>query len=456
MQTKYYKCVAGLVFVISIVFTASAVIAGEASYTVTNLGPPNSLSRGKGINERGEIIGVYNVPPPQFFYTYPFLYSTESGILEIETIGGLEGWALDINESTEVVGYVEAEKNKAFIWTEDEGMQELPNGEGNSAAIAINNIGQIVGVSDDYPVMWTEEGEKVNLGALTGDALDINNLGQILIRSEDAHAFVWTEEDGMVPLETLGGEGSTPRRINDRGEIVGWSQIESGEYHAFLHTEENGIMDLETLGGAQSIALSINNFGWVVGHSDIAPAEERAFIWRATTGMKDLNTMIPADSGWVLLSAEDINDAGQIVGEGKINGQTRAFLLTPIRTQVAIDIKPRRDTNYLFITKKGHVFPPILPVAIPSDEDFYAPDEVDITSLTFGLTGYEYSLKRCAKRNRDVNQDGLKDLVCYFLSNECGFQAGDTEGILKGQTMDGMPIEGFDTVDLIEWPWRWR
>ena len=56
----------------------------------------------------------------------------------------------------------------------------------------------------------------------------------------------------------------------------------------------------------------------------------------------------------------------------------------------------------------------------------------------------------------DVNHDGFKDLICYFRPNECGYQVGNNEGILNGQTMDGMPIDGLDWVNLIEWPWRWR
>ncbi len=49
--------------------------------------------------------------------------------------------------------------------------------------------------------------------------------------------------------------------------------------------------------------------------------------------MADLNTLIPRDSGWVLLSANDINNRGQIVGYGRRNGQKRAFLLTPLRSR---------------------------------------------------------------------------------------------------------------------------
>jgi hypothetical protein len=45
--------------------------------------------------------------------------------------------------------------------------------------------------------------------------------------------------------------------------------------------------------------------------------------------MLDLNSLIPANSGWVLQFANGINDQGQIVGEGTLNGQAEGFLLTP-------------------------------------------------------------------------------------------------------------------------------
>jgi len=45
--------------------------------------------------------------------------------------------------------------------------------------------------------------------------------------------------------------------------------------------------------------------------------------------MYDLNTLIPANSGWVLIAASHINDAGQIVGVGLLNGNLHGFLLTP-------------------------------------------------------------------------------------------------------------------------------
>jgi hypothetical protein len=89
----------------------------------------------------------------------------------------------------------------------------------------------------------------------------------------------------------------------------------------------------------------------------------------------------------------------------------------------------------------------MIPVAILSTDEFDAPEMVDIDSLTFGRTGDEPSLVFCSGAE-DVNGDGLQDVVCHFYTDDIGFQWGDTEGVLKGMTKDGMPIQGSDSVRI--------
>jgi len=111
---------------------------------------------------------------------------------------------------------------------------------------------------------------------------------------------------------------------------------------------------------------------------------------------------------------------------------------------VAIDIKPGSDPNSIKLGSKGTI-----PVAILSTADFDAPAEVDRASLTFGRTGDEASLSFCGTTPKDVNADGKLDLVCHFTTSLTGFQSGDTEGILKGETVGGTPIEGRDAVRVV-------
>ena len=50
----------------------------------------------------------------------------------------------------------------------------------------------------------------------------------------------------------------------------------------------------------------------------------------------DLNARIHPRAGWVLGHAQDMNDVGQIVGQGWLNGQVRCFLLTPADETTAL------------------------------------------------------------------------------------------------------------------------
>jgi probable HAF family extracellular repeat protein len=75
------------------------------------------------------------------------------GIQDLGTLGGefSESQATGINDSGVVVGWSETVnfQRHAFVWTADSGMQDLGTlGGSSSTAIAINNAGVIVGTSD--------------------------------------------------------------------------------------------------------------------------------------------------------------------------------------------------------------------------------------------------------------------------------------------------------------------
>lgn len=118
--------------------------------------------------------------------------------------------------------------------------------------------------------------------------------------------------------------------------------------------------------------------------------------------------------------------------------------VTPIFINVEIDIKPGSDPNSINPSSKGKI-----PVAILSTTDFDAPTEVDTESLTFGILGDEGSLSFCNSSPEDVNDDGYDDIVCHFYTQMTGFECGDEGGILKGQTMDEILIEGSDSVRIV-------
>ncbi len=108
---------------------------------------------------------------------------------------------------------------------------------------------------------------------------------------------------------------------------------------------------------------------------------------------------------------------------------------------IVIDIKPGEDPARLNPNCKGTI-----PVAILSTATFDAPHTVDRASLRFGETGNEQSLAFCDARGRDVNRDGIPDLVCHFTTMFTGFQSQDTAGVLKGETLGGVLFQGRDSI----------
>lgn len=111
---------------------------------------------------------------------------------------------------------------------------------------------------------------------------------------------------------------------------------------------------------------------------------------------------------------------------------------------VALDIRPATMPNNVNLRSRGS-----LPVAILSEATFYAPSEIAVATLRFGRTGAEASLKRCNPWPEDVNADGLLDLVCHFDTQIAAFQAGDTQGVLKGETIGGVKVTGTDSVRIV-------
>jgi probable HAF family extracellular repeat protein len=68
-----------------------------------------------------------------------------------------------------------------------------------------------------------------------------------------------------IDLGTLGGTYTYARAINNRGEVVGSSEVSPrGTVHAFLY-RDGRMADLGDMGGAGSHATGINNLGEVAG-----------------------------------------------------------------------------------------------------------------------------------------------------------------------------------------------
>jgi probable HAF family extracellular repeat protein len=148
----------------------------------------------------------------------------------------------------------------------------------------------------------------------------------------------------IAPMQ--GYDSSAGRAINNAGQaVITCSSPE--ETRAFLY-RRGKMTDLGSLGGFDTVPNAIDEKGQIVGHSKVTTTggqptaerrylnpfqerrrDKRAFLYDAGR-MIDLNAVVSAP-GWILAEANDINNKGQIVGTGYYKGESRAFLLTPVK-----------------------------------------------------------------------------------------------------------------------------
>jgi probable HAF family extracellular repeat protein len=271
---------------------------------------------------------------------------------EIINLGGYFSSASAVNNRGQVVGNtlntgtLPALNVRAFLW-QGGVMRDLGTLGGDSAqAFFVNERGQVSGVSYTNsapspltgipiqdPYLW-ENGTMLDIGALGGTfgvPNAMNNRGQVVGQSNLAgdanfHPFLWNK-GVLTDLGTFGGDFGSAYWINEAGDIVGWATTPSDQLaHAFLWTKGE-MKDLGTVNGQPcAFAQNINSKDQVVGVAfDCITDGGHAWLWENGGPIVDLNTLIPRGSTLTLELAENINDRGEIAGIGSPPGCANPF-----------------------------------------------------------------------------------------------------------------------------------
>ena len=254
--------------------------------------------------------------------------------------------------------------------TTGETLQEISLDGFDLVGAGINNLGQIVvGTSTDtglHVTLWSLNGDTVDVGHIPDASGDIqlsgvNDFGKVIganfSPSGSMTSFVVSADIGCEDLQPRIGEPLIwAMDLNNSEDIVGaCASKDLRSSRAFVWNATEGTTWLDSLRPYHqaTVALGVNNHRQVVGISAMAGSIERfyhrlivwvaywfpsfelpsdrfhAFLWDEDK-MYALDDLIPSESGWKLEFAWNINDLGQIVGEGQFQGQTHMFLLTPI------------------------------------------------------------------------------------------------------------------------------
>ena len=334
----------------------------NVQYEITDLGilPDKTSAVVFGthtLNSKGQVAGYCNLGDITtglfadfYFGNVPFLWTPHDSIQPLPLLDGLaNATAWTLNDRDQVVGFAGNSEGDthAVLW--DHGtvhdLGTLP-GDTSSHAGGINNRGQIVGVSDllagdavirSRPVLW-DKGQIHTLplgGYPSGRATQINEKGQIVgfvtsaANPDDlfqALPALWYKGH-LTVLGPLAGSYGSAWDINDKGQVVGFAGAPDGTSHGFIY-DGRVMIDPGTRGGSFTSLWAVNDKGQAVGESTDVDEVDHAILVKNGV-IHDLNNFLPADSGWVLLFADGINERGQIAGTGLRNGDVRSFLLTP-------------------------------------------------------------------------------------------------------------------------------
>jgi probable HAF family extracellular repeat protein len=420
---------------IAAVFAACLVVPDAAAqvprYTVTDIGPFEP----RGVNDVGQATGRAIINGRGFAALYDGAFKT----INPPGAASAEAWA--VNNRGQAIGtafycdIVDGNcvngRSRAFIYRGGAFTTLGTLGGRDSFGSDINDAGLAVGASStpgpapdrsgDSQAFSSSSGQLDNIGAKLGvggsRASAVNSAGQVLGHFGDRNGsgeFLYDTRDGTFSLFPVGGFS---RDLNDRGEVVGGlSGNDDGSGRAFLYA--NGVVrNLGTLlpSHTYSTAWAINNAGQIVGVSSqswFTRQDEHAFIYEGGL-MRDLNALIPANSGWVLNVATDINEHGQIVGFGKLNGQERGFMLTPVE-----------------------------PVVLLTEPD--STKALALDSVTFERDAFS------VKTPRNFSADGRRRVTLFARNVE--FATGETAQQLSVQAEDGhgqthlLPVEHVERV----------
>ena len=324
--------------------------------------------------------------------------------------------------STGVIAFSSNDGNSSNIWSVS------PDG---------SRLVQLTASSSNHSPTWSADGRKVAFVS------DRNGTNDIWVMNADG--------SGQVRVTTLAGEENHPSFSPDGSAIV-FSETQKDVANLMvvnvdgsgLKTLTSGLFkDWNPSWGPRGIIFSSNRDttsehwkAWIVGPDG--------------TGLQRFGNFMALDPTWTkdgnVLFSDETTGTGAISAISLFTSSTglKRVVVNQSGYYTGISIRPFREPHNIKLNSRGK-----LRVAILSTPTFNAAEQVNVNSIRFGHSGVENSLFKCYPKGRDVNRDGISDLICRFSIARTGFLQTDARAVMVFSDMNGTLYQGSDSIRVI-------
>ena len=293
------------------------------------------------------------------------------------------------------------------------------------------------GSLNNHSPTWSSNGQKI---AFVSDRSGTND---IWIMNADG--------SGQKRLTTLLGEENNPSFSPDGSAIV-FSETANDHSNLWIvnvdgtglrQLTDNQFEDSRPSWGSNGIIFSTNR--------DTSTVNWKVWVVQPDgTGLRKFGDFLATDPVWthdgkVLFTDETTATGAQsVVSIFNPSTGTKRIVVDRSGYDAHISIRPFREPHIINLESHGR-----LRVAILSSRTFNAVDQVDKDSIRFGHSGHENSLYKCYSKGKDVNGDGIPDLICRFYISRTGLGITDTKAKIRFSDLNRTIYEGTDSIKVI-------
>ena len=333
--------------------------------------PGAAATRPAAINNRGQIAGEY---VDRAGTSHGYLQNRDGSVTTIDPPGAGATVVTDADDQGRVVGaYVDEKQTaiSAFVRDPDGRFTTISHPDAGfygTVPEGINNQGQIAGsfadANDRRHGFVLDDGaySTVDVPDAPGNTgiLDIDDRGRLVGMSGlVTHGYLADGRGQPLEIDAPAVVSDTvPQGVNNRGEIVGYSDVGSARsYRGFLRDRRGRFRRIDVPGARGTAAARINDHGQIVGYySDTndnphAAVDLRGFLLDSRGSLERID--VP---GAMLTQLFGINNLGEVVGGyADAAGAVHGFLRGRDGEVTTIDVPGALTTGLFDINDKGQM-----------------------------------------------------------------------------------------------------